>query len=184
MGVALVGAILLGLLIWLLASLLINNSSPNDPNPAEPTVQSQGAVPEESLDPGAEPATDEPFDEGLIISGASPLKWLEGDCLRGFNNASTPADVVFCSAPHNAQLVGTFYYGDSDEYPGADTLKAKAAEVCDAVELTSDASGMKTLEQSTAYPSENTWNDSGDRRVDCLVHDTRSGNPLEVSLTA
>lgn len=184
LGVALLGAVLLGLLIWLVASLLSNGIA-KDPIPADPTVQSQsqGAVPEESLDPDAEPATDLPLDEGLIIPGASPLKWLEGDCLRDFNNASTPADVVLCSAPHNAQLVGTFYYGDSDEYPGTETLKAKASEVCDAVELTSDASGMTTLEQSTAYPSENTWNDSGDRRVDCLVHDTRSGNPLEVSLS-
>lgn len=184
LGVALVGAILLGLLIWLVVSLL-SNSIAQDPNPVEPTVQSQSqsAVAEESLDPDTESATDESFDEGLILPSVSPLKWLEGDCLRGFNNASTEADVVVCSAPHNAQLVGTFYYSDSDEYPGAEVLKAKAGEVCDAVDLTTDAAEMSTLKKSTAYPSENTWNESADRRVDCLVHDTRSGNPLEVSLT-
>ena len=83
---------------------------------------------------------------------------------------------MLCSSPHSAQLVGTFYYGDDEKFPGGDALKAKAAEVCDGVELTTEAGTMKDLKQLTAYPSETTWNDSGDRRVDCLIQDTSGGN--------
>ncbi|WP_449374397.1 hypothetical protein [Arthrobacter psychrolactophilus] len=90
--------------------------------------------------------------------------------------------MVLCSSPHNAQLVGTFYYDDSDEFPGVEALKAKALDVCNGVVFTSVAAETKTLLQSTAYPTEATWNDQNDRRVDCMAHDTRAGNQLEADL--
>ena len=78
--------------------------------------------------------------------------------------------------------MGTFYYEDADEYPGLEALKAKAVEVCDGVTFTSEASFISTLKQTTAYPSGTTWSEKDDRRVDCMVHDTRDGNPLESDL--
>lgn len=196
LGVAVVGLGLIVFFVWLLIGFIMGNINSASPSPV-PVTQSQ-----EQQSPKAEPSSDTtptkdvsptgkatPTDEtvdpdaGLIIPGLSPLEWLEGDCLRDFNNASTSADVVLCSSPHNAQLVGTYNYPSSDDFPGTETLKAKAAEVCDSVELTSEASKIKTLKQTTAYPSETTWNDKDDRRVDCMVHDTRDGNNLKISLT-
>lgn len=159
-------------------TLLINfiTSSLNNAGPSTPTATQSQTLPDEepssdSEDPGAD----------VVVPAASPLDWIQDDCLRDFTGVSAPADVVLCNSPHSAQLVGTFYYGDDEKFPGGDALKAKAAEVCDGVELTSEAETMKDLKQLTAYPSESTWNDSGDRRVDCLIQDT-SGNNLTSSL--
>ena len=169
-------------LIVLFVTLLVGLFSSSAPKPAPVVVESsqpanEGSAPATSSDQSKDP------DAGLILPELSPLKWLEGDCLRGFKDVSTPADVVVCSSPHNAQLVGTFYYDDAAKFPGLDALKAKAAEVCSGVQLTSDAATIKTLKQSPAYPTEASWNDKGDRRVDCMVSDTRGGNPLESSIT-
>lgn len=184
LGAALVGVLLLGLFVWLLISLIFNSGSNNAESSQTATQsQEQTTEPGETTDPGAEQTPGDISDEDVILANVSPLKWLEGDCLRDFKTASAPADVVFCNSPHDAQLVGAFYFDDADEFPGVDALKAKASEVCDNVTLTTEAAKIKTLSQSTAYPTENTWNNSNDRRVDCLVRDTRGGNPLETSLT-
>lgn len=111
-------------------------------------------------------------------SGA-PQDWKQGDCLKGFSDASHPADVVPCTAAHSAQLVGTYFYPTDAGYPGADTLKAKAQDVCTGVKLT-PASEKYSLKQFTAYPSETTWNNK-DRRVDCLISDT-DGDKITESL--
>ena len=184
LGAVLVGVLLLGLFVWLLIGLVFNSGSNNSESTQTATQsQEQTTDPGETVDPSSDPTTGGLSDEDVILANVSPLKWLEGDCLRDFKTASAPADVVFCNSPHDAQLVGAFYFDDSDEFPGLDALKAKASEVCDNVTLTTEAASIKTLTQSTAYPTENTWNNSNDRRVDCLVRDTRGGNPLNISLT-
>ena len=194
LGVAVLGVVLVVFFVSLLIGLISGKSNTNaETNPAT-TAQPLNTQKTQSLSAGASniaspssvTASSNPTvdaDLGLITPALSPLKWLEGDCLRGYKDVSTPADLVVCSTAHNAQLVGTFYYSDTAEFPGADALKAKAADVCKAVEFTSDAAKIKTLKQTTAYPSESTWKDQEDRRVDCLVNDTRSGNQLETSLT-
>ncbi len=179
LGVVVLGLGLVILFAWLLLNFIFSNlgkdTAGSDPinTQSQPTSSSAGTEPTD----GAALSGDK-----VIVAGLTPLDWLGEDCLRNFTDASSPADVVLCSSPHNAQLVGTYYYGEQEEFPGVDALKAKAAEVCDGVELTSDASSMASLQQTTAYPSESTWNDSDDRRVDCLVHDTREGNSLVDSL--
>lgn len=175
-GIVLVGVALLVAFIILLVGLFRGDGS-NGTAPAS----SDSSLAQQSLVSGPGNAT-AGADSDLIVAKVSPLNWLEGDCLRDFKDASTPADVVFCSSPHAAQLVGTFYYADSGEYPGLEALKAKAVEVCADVQLTTEAADVKTLRQMTAYPTEATWSQADDRRVDCLVHDTRDGNPLESSL--
>ncbi|WP_207345788.1 hypothetical protein [Arthrobacter sp. E3] len=178
LAVVVVGLGLIALFVTLLAGLFASSAT----KPAPVVVESSQPTSEKSTPATSSDKAKDP-EAGLILPELSPLKWLEGDCLRGFKDASTPADVVVCSSPHNAQLVGTFYYNDAEKFPGLDALKAKAAEVCSSVQLTSESGNIKTLKQSTAYPSEASWNDKDDRRVDCMVSDTRAGNPLETSVT-
>ncbi|MHA7268571.1 hypothetical protein [Arthrobacter sp. HLT1-20] len=174
LGIVLLAVVLLGVLVTLLIGFITSSLNNAGPAPA-PTTQSQEVPSDdpssESVDPGAD----------VVVPQASPLDWIQGDCLRDFKGVSAAADVVLCNSPHSAQLVGTFYYGDDETFPGGDALKAKAAEVCKDVQLTTEAESMKDLKQLTAYPSQSTWDDSGDRRVDCLIQDT-SGNRLLSSL--
>ena len=175
-GIVLVGLALLVFFIVLLVGLFTGGNSGTSPAGGD-SSQAQQSLASHVTDTA-------PGTEGdLIVADVSPLDWMEGDCLRDFKDTSTPADVVLCNSPHGAQLVGTFYYGAKAAFPGAAALKAKAAKVCEGVQFTSEASGLTTLKQTTAYPSESTWKDKDDRRVDCLVHDTRGGNPLTASLT-
>ncbi|GAA4655567.1 hypothetical protein GCM10025779_15900 [Arthrobacter cryoconiti] len=152
---------------------------------AQPAATASAAQQKPSPDataksPATSPAT--PADDfDVIVPNASPLDWIEGDCLRDFASPSKKADVVVCSSPHSAQLVGTYYYEDGADFPGTEALSAKGKEVCAGVSLTNEAKSFKDLKQASAYPSESTWTNSGDRRVDCLISNP-SGNNLNVSL--
>lgn len=179
LGVAVLGLGLIGLFIWMLLNFILGNLAKDTAAPEPINTASQSGSSTGEAGTGSD-ATAGPGDK-VILPDLSPLKWLEEDCLANFEDASSPADVVLCSGPHNAQLVGTYYYGEEDEFPGVEALKAKATEVCDGVELTSAATSMASLKQTTAYPSESTWTESDDRRVDCIVHDTRDGNQLKES---
>src|SRR5699024_9768451 len=44
--------------------------------------------------------------DGIIATNVSPENFLAGDCLADYSDADSPADIVECSTPHNAQLVG------------------------------------------------------------------------------
>ncbi len=177
----LLGIVVLGLgLVVLFVSLLIGLFSPSSESADATAVESAQPGVEQSAQASLESAATDP--DAVRVPDLSPLKWFEGDCLRGFKDASAPADVVRCNSPHNAQLVGTHYYDDSADFPGEDVLKAKAAQVCKGVVFTSEASGIETLKQSPAYPSESSWNEKDDRRVDCMVWDARDGNFLESSI--
>ncbi|MBP2412437.1 hypothetical protein JOF48_001236 [Arthrobacter stackebrandtii] len=136
-----------------------------------------------SAKPTATPSATAAGNTALIVANVSPLDWMAGDCLKDFKDTSTAADVVRCSTPHNAQLVATFYYGVDEAFPGVAELKAKAAQVCKGVQYTSEAAALTTLKQTTAYPTETTWTEKDDRRVDCMVHDSRGGNKLDTTLT-
>ena len=176
-GIALVGVALLVAFIMLLVGLL-GGSGTNGAGP----ISSGPSLSQQSLLTNSDNAT-AGAESDLIVAEVSPLNWLEGDCLRDFKDNATPADVVLCSSPHNAQLVGAFVYGQDDAFPGVPALQAKAAQVCKGVQFTSEASALTTLQQTPAYPSESTWNGQDDRRVDCMVHDTRAGNLLKTTLT-
>lgn len=113
-----------------------------------------------------------------VGTDVSSLDWKAGDCFEPFVDVTTPTNVVPCSEPHSAQLVATFYYPDNSDFPGKDVLSEKGNSVCDKVKLTAATTG---LSQTVAYPSEETWTNKKDRRVDCIV--SRSDNaPLTKSL--
>jgi hypothetical protein len=152
-GLAVVAAGLLAVLGWLVVSL-IGGSSPAESSAVRTTAA-----------------------DGVILAGAKPADWKAGDCLRGLTSLSAPADVVTCSLPHDGQLIGAFSYAAGDEYPGQESLAAKAQEVCAGVTLASETNNY-TLKQKTAYPSEASWR-RNDRRVDCVVTDASGGSISE-----
>lgn len=165
LGVGLVGVALLVLFIWLIASFVGGSSAKSDVSAASTSV----------------PSGPQTADPAVLFPQVSPLKWVAGDCLRGFTTVTTPADVVLCNSPHSAQLVATFNYAKDATFPGADALRAKGAEVCKGVTLTAAAKAYSGLKQVPAYPSEATWKSQDDRRVDCIIQDP-SGDNLKESL--
>ncbi len=124
-------------------------------------------------------STASPSGDGLITADAPPPKWAKGDCFRAFKDASQNADIVNCATPHAAQLVATYSYPEAVNYPGLDALKAKAADTCSSVKLSSAANNY-TYKPKSGYPSESTWA-KGDRRVDCIIMDD-SGDNIRESL--
>ncbi|MGO4385618.1 hypothetical protein [Specibacter sp. RAF43] len=173
LGIAVVGVVLVVLLVWLLFGLLsgLGKSGTAGPAPVAPSgSQSTAATINGTLSAGAG------SDAVIIAAQATPLAWRQGDCLKGFHGASMPADVVLCNSPHSAQLVATYSYPESDGYPGVEVLKARAKQVCQGVQLTQDAKIYPGLKELTAYPSDATWHNSHDRRVDCLVYDPAGEN--------
>ncbi|MGM0928423.1 MAG: septum formation family protein [Actinomycetota bacterium] len=105
--------------------------------------------------------------DGVVAEDVSPFDFQQGQCFIKFEAVMREATVVTCDTPHKAQLVGTFSYGDDEEFPGADELNIKAQAVCTAVVLNESAADQPELKDSYGMPSEETWA-QGDRRIDCF----------------
>ncbi|KIC63268.1 septum formation family protein [Pseudarthrobacter phenanthrenivorans] len=121
------------------------------------------------------PATPQP----LPREGVAPAGYAVGDCFTDFDPQGLASTVVACNTGHSAQLVATYLYPDKAEYPGAEALKAKALEVCQAAKLTAAANQFQ-LNYQRSFPSSTSWQ-SGDRRVDCYVTADR-GNVINASV--
>ncbi|MGW6172692.1 septum formation family protein [Arthrobacter sp. NPDC055138] len=105
--------------------------------------------------------------DGVIAEDVSPFDFKQGQCFTKFEAVMRDATVVTCDTPHTAQLVGTFSYGEDEEFPGADELNLKAQAVCTAVVLNDTAAEAPELKDSYGMPSKETWA-QGDRRIDCF----------------
>lgn len=107
---------------------------------------------------------------GVLEEDVAPIELESGACLQDFTGINEPTTVVTCETPHNAQLVATATYPDSDEFPGTDALSARAAEVCSEVRYSETLAerGDLDLQENKVIPTPESWND-GDRRVDCFV---------------
>ena len=116
---------------------------------------------------------------GVLEDSVAPVDLEAGACLKDFQSVNAEVTVVTCDTPHNAQLVATQSYAESDTFPGTDSLAAKAEEVCSSVIYTDAASKYTDLELNRAVPTQNSWN-AGDRRVDCFV--VAAGEDLTESL--
>ena len=114
----------------------------------------------------------------LPREGVAPPDFRLGDCFKDFQPEALKSTIVACDTAHSAQLVAIYRYPASDSYPGADALKAKALEACQAAKL-APAANDYTLNFERTYPSSSSW-DSGDRRVDCYV--TADGNAINASV--
>jgi len=167
-GLVLLGLVMLGLFIWLIVGLASQNNGTAAGSAATGSQDSSASL----------AAANSP---SVIEAQVSPLKWMVGDCLRGYTTPGKPADVVKCNSPHSAQLVATFSYQKADAFPGLDALKARGQTLCKSVQYTKVVDRFKGLRQTPVYPSAGTWNNSGDRRVDCMVFDP-SGDNITASL--
>jgi hypothetical protein len=162
-----VGAALLGLLIWWLTSMLASsNEQAATPAPAPATS--------ESSSPSAQATRGQ-----LPQDGVGALDYQLGDCFENFDPEATESRVVACTTGHSAQLVAVHRYAESDSYPGIAALREKGREICQGAALT-DAVANYVLMQRNAYPSDTSWA-QGDRRVDCYVTADK-GNVIMESL--
>ncbi|HIW47231.1 MAG TPA: hypothetical protein H9884_10085 [Candidatus Yaniella excrementigallinarum] len=105
--------------------------------------------------------------DGIIATNVSPENFLPGDCLAEYADADTPADIVECSTPHNAQLVGRRVYSQEMSYPGEDELLEDSESFCADITLLENTQATYSI--STSRPSQYTWDSEDDRRVDCIV---------------
>ncbi len=118
--------------------------------------------PEESTTRNPSPGLD-----GIIATNVSPENFLPGDCLAEYADADTPADIVECSTPHNAQLVGRRVYSQEMSYPGEDELLENSENFCADITLLENTQATYSI--NTSRPSQYTWDSADDRRVDCIV---------------
>ncbi|MFF2345770.1 septum formation family protein [Pseudarthrobacter sp. NPDC058119] len=154
-----------GSLVWLAVWL---NSSPgtDSAKSSDPGVLQTAVTP---------PATPQP----LPRDGVAPADYAVGDCFKDFDPQALSSTLVPCDTGHSAQLVATLHYPESTKYPGAEPLKAKALEVCQASKL-GPAAKQFQLNYQRSFPSNTSW-ESGDRRVDCYVT-ADTGNVVTASV--
>jgi hypothetical protein len=115
----------------------------------------------------------------LPREGVPATEYALGDCFADFNPEALASRVVPCDTGHSAQLVAVFRYPEAGDYPGADALKAKALEACQAARL-GPAADQYPLNFQRSFPSDTSWG-SGDRRVDCYVT-ADGGNVINASV--
>ncbi|KQN87271.1 hypothetical protein ASE96_11335 [Arthrobacter sp. Leaf69] len=164
MGTAAAAVVVVGLLVWLVASLGGGSKQPvADTSPAASATTS------------AAPVKRGP----LPLKGVGPLEFQPGDCFKDFDPEAPESTVVDCSTGHSAQLIAVHHFEDSAGYPGLNALKDKGRETCRNAQLAAAATGYD-LKQRNAYPSSTSW-DNGDRRVDCYVT-ADAGNVIKESL--
>jgi hypothetical protein len=93
-----------------------------------------------------------------------------GECIEsvGFNVEELPT--VDCDDDHEAQVVGAFDH-EGDDFPGAAAILEEAESQCQ--ELFDDFVGAPVQETSlslnTVNPTEETWNEAGDRETLCMA---------------
>ncbi|TLM83252.1 hypothetical protein FDW83_09770 [Pseudarthrobacter sp. NamE2] len=115
----------------------------------------------------------------LPRDGVQPADYALGDCFADFDPEALASRLVPCDTGHSAQLVAVFRYPESEDYPGAEALKAKALEACQAARL-GPAANEYQLNYQRSFPSSTSW-ESGDRRVDCYVT-ASGGNVIKASV--
>jgi hypothetical protein len=115
----------------------------------------------------------------LPREGVLPADYALGDCFADFDPEALSSKAVPCDTGHSAQLVAVFRYPEAGDYPGAEALKAKALEACQAARL-GPAADQYQLNFQRSFPSDTSW-DSGDRRVDCYVT-ADGGNVINASV--
>lgn len=110
---------------------------------------------------------------------AEPAAYALGDCFKDFDPEALKTTVVPCDTGHSAQLVAVFHYPEGEDYPGAEALKAKALEACQAAKL-GPAANQYTLTFERSFPSSTSWG-AGDRRLHCYVT-SPGGNNVNASV--
>ncbi|KSU77006.1 Septum formation [Pseudarthrobacter enclensis] len=154
-----------GCLAWLAVWLNTGGASPEADGSREGTLQTVETPRATSLP--------------LPREGVKSADYAVGDCFKDFDPESLAATAVPCDSPHSAQLVAVFHYPQGESYPGAEVLKAKALEACQATKL-GPAANEYQLNFQRSFPSNTSW-DAGDRRADCYVS-APNGNVINKSV--
>lgn len=106
---------------------------------------------------------------GVSAKDVSISEVQSGQCMRNFTNVNENVDIVDCSSPHNAQLIGTESAPKSEPFPGSDILQQRSQRVCDNSPLDPlVVQAHPDLKQTQGLPTEESWA-AGDRRVDCIA---------------
>lgn len=105
--------------------------------------------------------------DGIIATNVSPENFLTGDCLADYTDPAQPADIVECTTPHNAQLVGRRLYSADMTYPGEEELRESSETFCADIPLLENTQATYSI--NTSRPSQYTWETENDRRIDCIV---------------
>ncbi|EMY34750.1 hypothetical protein D477_008033, partial [Arthrobacter crystallopoietes BAB-32] len=163
-GAGILAAIII--IVVIVVSIANRGSDSGAPAPSSSAAQPQAS-------PGA---------DGVVAENVSPFDFEAGQCFIDFQAATQSATVVTCDTPHAAQLVGTYFYEEAEEFPGKDALNVQAEEFCGAVDLNENAADYPNLRNSYGMPSEGTW-EEGDRRIDCFVI-SDEGNTIKTSLVS
>lgn len=104
--------------------------------------------------------------DGIVAHQVPAEQQHPGDCLTDFDAVESPATVVECDQPHQAQLIGRKTWPDSAALPEGG-MRGPAEEFCGQIPLTGSPQAQVRIEIS--HPNQATW-DEGDRRVDCVAH--------------
>src|SRR5699024_9942724 len=113
------------------------------------------------------------------LQGALTTSWncLAGDCLANYTDAGSPADIVECSTPHNAQLVGRRMHSLEMSHPGEEELLDDSETFCADITLLENTQATYSI--NTSRPSQYTWENEDDRRIDCIVSTNDEANFTE-----
>jgi len=97
-----------------------------------------------------------------------------GDCLGGITNDDVidQIDVVPCDEPHEFEVMHEFDL-TGDAYPEVEAMDEITIEECDAAfaEFVGIAWEDSVLDWYSVAPTETSWNEVGDRVVQCFVFD-------------
>lgn len=158
--------IFLSVLIVILAVVMffVYSFSSSDNNGAEQPEKTTTRNPSPGLD-------------GIIATNVSPENFLAGDCLANYTDAGSPADIVECSTPHNAQLVGRRMHSLEMSYPNEEELLESSETFCADITLLENTQATYSI--NTSRPSQYTWENEDDRRIDCIVSTNDEANFTE-----
>lgn len=117
-------------------------------------------------------------DTGTVTEGnddADVLSIRVGDCLNdaGTSGTVTTAPIVPCSEPHDSEAYASIQLDDGD-FPGDQAISATADGLChDAFEGFAGIAWEDSVYDYSYYlPTEDSWNNRGDREVLCTIFDS------------
>lgn len=116
-------------------------------------------------------------EDGTVIEGnddADVFSIRVGDCLNdaGTSGTVTTAPIVPCDEPHDSEAYASFQLQDG-AYPGDDAISAAADELCyGAFETFAGIAWEDSVYDYSYYlPTQDSWNNRGDREVLCTIFD-------------
>lgn len=114
-------------------------------------------------------------------AGDTPAnEFVAGECTNDdLSGLITEIETVDCAEPHTAEAYAQFDL-EGDVFPGVDAVSTRGDEGClvrfeDFVGTSYEES---VYEAGSITPTEQSWNDAGDRTVICVITGTVDGSPL------